>query len=156
MFYRHSRDKLIYPLLAFTVLLAFSYHSKYRLRSEMPRAFFSDNADNESKERKPSLEKRIAWAYWESAQMNIQWQYPHGSVLPAEPPPEFRVETSALGPDASDPVRRAFYWHRLQQVWPLPEAWKQKYEFSFDWASDPITSASQWLKDRADRWLTIR
>lgn len=156
MFYRHSFDKLIYPSLAFFILLAVSYHSKYRLRSEMPETFFSDHADNQNQRRKASLEKRIAWAYWESAQMNIQWEYPHGSTLPADPPPEFRVEASALGPDASDPVLRALYWHRLQEVWPLPEAWKQKYEFSLDWAGDPIVSASQWLKDRVDRWFTIR
>lgn len=156
MFYRHSYDKLIYPSLAFLILLGVSYHSKYRLRSEMPKTFFSDNTDSQNQTRKTSLEKRIAWAYWESAQMNVQWKYPHGSTLPEDPPSEFRVEASTLGPDASDPVLRAFYWHRLQQVWPLPEAWKQEYGFSFDWASDPIASASQWLKDHTDRWFTIR
>lgn len=156
MFYRHSVDKLIYPALVFVILLAVSYHPKYRLRSEMPRAFFSDNADKGDKDRTTSFEKRTAWAYWKSAQMNIQWQYPHGSILPADPPSEFRVEANALGSDASDPVLRAFYWHRLQQVWPLPDAWKEQYQFSFDWASDPIASASQWLRDRADRWFTIR
>lgn len=156
MFYRHSFDKLIYPTLAFLILLAVSFHPKYRLRSEMPNPFFSDNANSQNQGRKTSLDKRIAWAYWESAEMNVQWQYPHGSILPADPPPEFRVEASILGPDASDPVLRLLFWHRLQQVWPLPEAWKQQYEFSFTWASDPVASASQWLKDRADRWFSIR
>jgi hypothetical protein len=156
VFYRHSFDKLVYPMLGFVVLLAICYRPKYRLQNEMPKAFFSDASDNRIKGQKPSLEKRIAWAYWESAQMNIQWKYPHGSTLPVDPPAGFRIEASALGPGASDPVVRALYWRRLQQVWRLPEAWKQQYEFSFSWASDPIASASQWLKDRADRWFTIR
>ena len=39
-----------------------------------------------------TLEQRIAWAYWESAQMDIQWKYPHGHPLPADPPAEFRID----------------------------------------------------------------
>jgi hypothetical protein len=142
-------------MLGFIVLLAICYRPKYRLQNEMPKAFFSDGSDNRSKGQKTSLEKRIAWAYWESAEMNIQWKYPHGSTLPVDVPPEFRIAANALGPVASDSVLRALYWRRLQQVWPLPEAWKLEYDFSLDWAGDPIASARQWLRDCADRW-TIR
>jgi hypothetical protein len=156
VFYRHSFDKLIYPMLGFIVLIAICYRPKYRLQDDMPKAFFFDGTDNRSKAQKTSVEKRIASSYWQSARMNIQWKYPHGSTLPGDPPPEFRIEVSALGLAASDPMLRALYWRRLQQVWPLPEAWKQEYEFSFDWASDPISSASQWLRDHADRWFSVR
>ena len=154
MFYRHSLDKLIYPVVAVALMLVISYRPAYRLQPEMPKTFFPEG--NSGKGQKMSPERRIAWGYWESAQMDIQWKYPHGSTLPLDPPAEFRVDAGALGPGASDALTRQLYWHRLQQVWPLPETWKQQYEWQVGWLSDPLTSAGQWLRDHADRWFTIR
>jgi hypothetical protein len=153
MFFRHSTDKLIYPVIAVGVLLIFCYRPTYHLRSEMPVAFFSPSR---SSAQKSSLEQKIAWGYWESAQMDIQWKYPHGHPLPADPPPEFHVSAQALAPVASDPATRQFYWRRLQEVWYLPESWTREYEWNFGWSSDPLTSGGQWLKERADRWFTAQ
>lgn len=149
MFFRHSYDKLIYPFVVFVVLIAVSYRPKYHLRSDMPREFFSiPSGDTNSKR---SLDQKIAWAYWESALMNVQWKYPHGQTLPPDPPAEFRIDAKALGASAGDPGTRQFYWRRLQQVWYLPETWQKQYTWDVDWASDPLSSAGQWLRDKADR-----
>jgi hypothetical protein len=148
MFFRHSLDKLIYPLVFAVVLIAVSYQPKYHLRSDMPPEFFRGSASSGAKQ---EMDRKIAWAYWESAQMNLQWQYPHGRTLPPDPPVEFRVDAKALGPSAGDPSVRQMYWHRLQDVWYLPESWKKEYEWDWGWASDPLTSAGQWLRNQADR-----
>jgi len=149
MFFRHSFDKLIYPVVGLALLAAVSYRPKYHLRPDMPPEFFRSTTS--SAKAKQSLDQKIAWGYWESAQMDIQWKYPHGKTLPADPPSEFRIDAQALGPLASDSVTRQLYWHRLQDVWYTPETWQKEYEWSWDWASDPLTSAGQWLRDKADR-----
>src|SRR5215472_17035948 len=114
MFFRHSTDKLIYPLLALVILVVISYRPAYRLRPDMPQAFFEANAPCGPKR---PVEQKIACAYWDSAQMNIQWQYPRGYALPADIPTEFRIDAPALGPLSSAPEIRELYWHRLQLVW---------------------------------------
>jgi len=86
--------------------------------------------------------------------MNIQWKYPHEHPLPEEVPPEFSIDAPALGAAASAPTTRQFYWRRLQQVWYVPETWSQKYEWNWSWASDPLNSASQWLKETANRMFS--
>jgi len=154
MFFRHSADKMIYPLIVLGALLFISYQPKYRLSAEMPADFFS--TANSAGAQKHSLEQKIAWAYWESAQMDIQWKYPRGHPLPTDPPPEFHVTAQALGPVASDSATRQLYWHRLQLVWNLPGTWNKEYEWDWGWASDPTTNAAQWLRDRADRIFTVR
>ena len=154
MFFRHSFDKLIYPVVALALLAAVSYRPKYHLRPDMPPEFFRPAASSSTKG-KPSLDQKIAWAYWESALMNIQWKYPHGKTLPPDPPYEFRIDAQALGPLAADPTTRQVYWHRLQDVWYTPETWQKQYEWDWNWASDPLMSAGQWLREEADR-LTSR
>lgn len=151
MFFRHSVDKLIYPALALALLAAVSYRPKYHLRPDMPPEF----SRQASTKGKPTLDQKIAWAYWESAQMEIQWKYPHGKTLPPDPPFEFRVDAQALGPLATDPATRQLYWHRLQDVWYTPETWQKQYEWSWDWASDPLSSAGQWLREEADRLFSL-
>jgi hypothetical protein len=153
MFFRSHLDKLVYPVIAVVLLLIFSYRPKYHLRSDMPAAFFSgaDSAPGQ----KRGLEQRIASAYWESAQMDVQWKYPYSHPLPPEPPPEFKIDAPALGPAASDPATRTLYWHRLQQVWYLPESWDREYEWDWNWASDPMANVGQWLRERADKFFTV-
>ena len=153
MFFRHSADKLIYPLIALVVLIFISYRPAYHLRPDMPQGFFA--ADAPCGPKRP-VEQKIACAYWDSAQMNIQWKYPHGHPLPIDVPPDFRVDAPALGPSASAAATRDLYWRRLQEVWFLPETWKETYEWNWGWASDPLNSAGQWLKDTMNRLFTIR
>src|SRR5437667_12735090 len=153
MFVRHQSDKLMYPLLAAVLLMIASYRPKYHLRSDMPAGFFSASASDSSPKR--GLEKKIAWAYWEAAHMNVQWKYPYGHPLPPDVPAEFSIDAQALGPSASDPATRTLYWRRLQQVWYLPETWKKDYGWDWSWVSDPIASAAQGMKDSWDRWFAM-
>ncbi len=153
MFFRHGLDKLIYPVIGIALLVFVSYRPKYHLRAEMP-ADFSSADSSDTKQR--TLEQRIAWAYWESAQMDIQWKYPHGHPLPADPPPEFRINAQALGPAASDSSTRQRYWHRLQQVWYAPDSWTRDYGWDWGWASDPLASTGQWLREETDRLFSVR
>jgi|SRR6266849_1926042 len=152
MFFRSHLDKLVYPVIAVVLLLIISYQPKHHLRADMPAGFFSEAS---SPDQKRELERRIAAAYWESAQMDVQWKYPYSHPLPPEPPPEFKIDAPALGPSASDPATRALYWHRLQQVWYLPEAWDKDYEWDWSWVTDPLTNGGQWLRDRADKLFTV-
>jgi hypothetical protein len=152
MFFRHHTDKLLIPFGLVIVLFVTSYRAKYHLRSEMPTAFFEqDQASG-----KPSLDQKIAWAYWETALMNIQWKYPYSHPLPPDPPQEFQIEAKALGPTASDSATRQLYWHRLQRVWYLPESWQKDYGWDFSWLGDPMTSGADWLRNSADRLFRVR
>jgi hypothetical protein len=152
MFFRHGLDKLIYPLVLLILLFLISYRPKYHLRTEMPPAFFSAPSTNTQQR---DLETRIAWAYWESAVMDVQWKYPHGRPLPPDPPAEFRINAKALGPTASDLATRQLYWRRLQQIWYAPEIWTKDYGWDWGWASDPIGSTGQWLKEQTDRLFSV-
>jgi hypothetical protein len=153
MFFRHSYDKLIYPFIISAVLFAISYRPAYRLHPDMPPSFFA--ADAPCGPKRP-IEQKIACAYWDSAQMNIQWKYPHGHPLPIDVPPEFRIDAPALGPAASAPATREFYWHHLQQIWYAPETWKKSYEWTWGWASDPLDSAGQWLKETMGKLFSVQ
>lgn len=144
MFLRRNTDKLILPMLAVIALVALSYRPKYHLRSDMPQAFYPQD----SRGSQASLNEKIAWAYWENAQMDIQWKYGHGRPLPADPPAEFQISAKALGPTAADPATRLLYWRRLQQVWILPETWDKKYELDWRWMQDPFSGIGQWFSNR--------
>ncbi len=152
MFFRHHTDKLLIPVGLVIVLFVTSYRAKYHLRSEMPPAFF----EQDQQSRKPSLDQKIAWAYWESALMNVQWKYPYSHPLPLDPPAEFQVDAKALGPMASDPATRMLYWHHLQRVWYLPETWQKDYGWDFSWLGDPMTSGADWLRNAANRLFRVR
>src|SRR6185437_9896536 len=152
MFFRHSYDKLLYPLILLIVLAAVSYRPKYHLRGDMPPEFFPTSSTTQSAAKR-SVDHRIAWAYWESAQMDIQWKYPHGKTLPFDPPADFRVDARALGPGSTDPATRQLYWRRLQQVWYVPSTWQKQYQWDMNWASDPLTSAGEWLRDETGKLL---
>lgn len=144
MFFRHSTDKLIYPVIFVVLLLVVSYRPAYRLRSDMPQGFFP--ATEPCGPKRPT-EQKIACAYWDSAQMNIQWQYPHAHQLPVEMPPAFAIDAPALGPAASSQEIRQFYWRRLQDVWYVPDTWNKTYEWNWSWAKDPLEAGGEWLRD---------
>jgi len=148
MFLRHHTDKLIYPIIVLLLLVYISYRPTYRLRAEMPSGFFSapETAKND-------IQRRIARSYWQSALTDIQWKYSHGQLLPADPPQEFRADPKLLGPLAGDATERTLYWHRLRDVWELPDTWTEKYEWDWSWTNDPFTSASEWLHEHADLWM---
>jgi len=149
MFFRHSTDKLIYPLLVIAAFLFVSYRPRYHLRRDMPTGFYSQARTGQN----PALEQRVAWAYWESAQMDVQFLYPHGHPLPAEPPSQFHVDTKVFGPEAADPATRKLYWQHLQQIWNTKDAWENGYEWDWSWFRDPLDTGGQWLRDQGRKLL---
>ena len=153
MFYRRHSDKLIYPAIALILFLVFSYRPKYHLRSQMPSAFYSGSSVSRSLA--SDNDKKIAWAYWESALMDIQWKYSRHAALPSDPPPEFRVDVKALGPATSDPAVRELYWQRLQLVWSSPDTWKDDYEWDFGWVRDPVEGVEEWVNAMSRRSVTF-
>lgn len=153
MFLRHHTDKLIYPIAAAVLIAFLCYRPTYHLSPNMPDGFFLPSDSNSPQ--KLAQQKKIASAYWDAAQMNIQWKFTHGHPLPAEIPAEFAIEARSLGPSASDPVVRLLYWRRLQEVWPLPQTWKKQYEWDWSWASDPLASAAEWMRDSWNRWFAM-
>jgi hypothetical protein len=151
MFFRHHSDKVVIPIIFGVVLLASSYRGRYHLKTEMPAVFFAQD----EKSKQPSPEQKIAWSYWNTALMEIQWRYPYSHPLPPDPPAEFQVNAKALGPAAIDPATRLLYWHRLQRVWYSPEIWQKDYGWDFGWLSDPLAAGGTWLKNTADRLFTV-
>jgi hypothetical protein len=136
MFFNRQTAALFFPvILLFVLLLRFALlggtpgGGRYHLRTEMPAAFFQ--VDTNSK--RLSLDERIAWAYWEAAVMEVQWKYGYYHPLPPDPPAEFQIDATALGPDAADPATRMLYWHRLQRIWYLSETWQRDSEWEFGW-----------------------
>jgi|SRR5579864_261110 len=146
MFFRRHTDKLLIPIILAIVFVASSYRSKYHLRPEMPPAFFAEKGTPAS-----ALEKKVAQAYWKTARSEIQWRYGYGHPLPTDPPGEFQIDSRELSPAASDPTTRLLYWHRLQQVWYLPETWYKDYGWDFAWVGDPLASGADWIKQQANR-----
>ena len=155
MFFRHSAYKLIYPLIAAALIISFSYRPRYRLRDEMPAEFFSEATISEPRGQDASREKSIAWAYWQSAQMDIQWKFPHGRVLPLNPPPDFRIQQQTVKPNASDAALRQHYWSRLRQVWNSPEVWRTEYVWDWTWISDPLPLLEQWKREVTERLFSF-
>jgi hypothetical protein len=150
MFFRHHSDKILIPIIFGFALFATSYRGRYHLKTEMPAVFFAPD----EKSKQPSPEQKIAWAYWNTALMEIQWRYPYSHPLPPDPPAEFQVNAKALGPSASDPAIRLLYWHRLQRVWYFPEIWQKDYGWDFSWIGDPLAAGGTWLKNTAERLFT--
>jgi hypothetical protein len=145
LFYRHYSDKLVYPILGFIVLLIASYRPVYHLRAKMPQEFYAPSIAGAST---PSEnERRIAQAYWQSAQLNVQWKHAQGQPLPVDVPGEFRIDPRAFGPASSDQAVRAFYWRRLQSVYTSPAAWQKEYQWNFGWINDTFSSIADWIRD---------
>ncbi|MBV9623181.1 MAG: hypothetical protein JOZ14_04295 [Acidobacteria bacterium] len=155
MFSRHRADKLIFSLIAVGLISAVSYRPKYRLRAEMPVEFFSEAGVSKAARAGVSVNETVAKAYWESAETEIQWKFPHGRVLPLRPPPEFRVQLQALGRPALEEAVRQQYWSRLRLVWNSPDTWKTEYGWNWTWIGDPLTSTSEWIRDTSERIFSL-
>jgi hypothetical protein len=140
MFFDRQTEVLLIPIILIFVLFVFIGNShrdgRYHLRTEMPAAFFP--VDTNAK--RPSLDERIAWAYWETAVMEVQWKYGYYHPLPSDPPAEFQIDATALGPEAADPATRMLYWHRLQRIWYLSETWQRDSGSGFSWLGGRRTS----------------
>jgi hypothetical protein len=132
-------------IIAALVILVVAYaslRSELRLRSDMPGEFF-----DRSRFPRPASEEKIAKAYWECAVKQVQWKYGYAYRLPDEPPAEFSVSVSELGPVAKDDTVRRYYWQRLRATWNVSSAWQTQYEWSSVSFRQSLRSSGDWWKD---------
>ncbi len=130
-------------LLAAVPALLFVYLSTrplLRLRNKAPAEFF-DTPANWNAERRQAEELR-ARAYWERAVRLVPQKYSFRERLPDDPPPEFNIEEKDFPGKGFESVSaaRAHYWHKLHQVWDLPQAWENSYEWNTYWIYSALLS----------------
>jgi hypothetical protein len=109
-----------------------SAHLIMRLRSDPPLEFVETRPDVKPEQLR--AEERLARAYWECAAKTVQARYSYGSNLPAEPLPEFKVD-SRTNPEVSTTAGRSRgrYWKNLRRVWGMPQAWEQTIQWDTNW-----------------------
>jgi hypothetical protein len=123
----HRRhDVLLIIALVLAVIAYGSFRSEFRLRSDMPIEFFDGSHFPHAKR---AAEEKIAKAYWSCAVKQVQWKYGYAQRLPEEPPPEFSISASEIGPVARDEAVRRHYWQQLRATWDVSNAWKTEYEW---------------------------
>jgi hypothetical protein len=93
------------------------------LQSEMPPDF-ADQSPYWSVKRR-AKEAETAQAYWRAAVFSLQRGYSYGSVLPADPLPEFQVDSqfTSTGGAAAVAQTRARYWEKLRAYWGQRRFW---------------------------------
>ena len=93
------------------------------LQSEMPPDF-ADQSPYWSVKRR-AKEAETAQAYWRAAVFSLQRGYSYGSVLPADPLPEFQVDSqfTSTGGAAAVAETRARYWEKLRAYWGQRRFW---------------------------------
>jgi hypothetical protein len=138
---RRKYDVVIIVAIVLAAIAYGSYRSEFRLQSEMPGEFF-DGSHLPSAKR--ASEEKIAAAYWSCAIKQIQWKYGYAARLPEEPPSEFAVSASEVGPAANDDAIRRHYWLKLRATWNVSSAWKTEYEWSSISFRQSLRSAGDW------------
>ncbi len=93
------------------------------LQSGMPPDFADQSPYWSAKRR--AKEEETAQAYWQAAASSLQRRYTFGSVLPADPLPEFQVDNqdAPAGSAAAVAETRAHYWERLRSYWLQRRFW---------------------------------
>jgi hypothetical protein len=93
------------------------------LQTEAPSDFADQSPYWTAKRR--AKEEETAQAYWRAAAFSLQRRYPFGSVLPADPPPEFQVgnEYALSGGEGAVTETRAHYWEKLRACWGQRRFW---------------------------------
>jgi hypothetical protein len=126
------------------VLAAIAYgasRAEFRLKTDMPVEFFHGSHLPAAKR---VSEEKIAKAYWNCAVKQVQWKYGYASRLPDDPPPDFTVSLSEIGPASKDDAVRRHYWQQLRATWNVSSAWKTQYEWSSISFRDSLRSAGEW------------
>jgi hypothetical protein len=142
----HHRKYDIVIVIALVLLgIAYgSFSSEFRLRSDMPVEFFDGSRLPPAKR---ASEEKVAAAYWACAVKQVQWKYGYASRLPDDPPPEFSVSSSAVGPVANDEAVRRQYWLKLRATWNTAGAWKTQYQWSSISFRQSLRSAGDWWNE---------
>jgi flagellar biosynthesis chaperone FliJ len=93
------------------------------LQSEMPPDF-PDRSPYWSVKRR-AQEEETARAYWRAAASSLQSRYTFGSVMPADPLPEFQVDVqyAPTGDERAATETRTRYWEKLRAYWGQRRFW---------------------------------
>jgi hypothetical protein len=135
-------------LLLIGFCLFFVYRSTLpvmHLRSEPPAEFISPNPSGSHQPALPA--RRTAQTYWKVAVRSIQPKYAAGKPLPADPPPEFTINTKTADLAGDLNFERAYYWQRLRDTWQQPEAWRASYGWNTEWFDRSVATVQQYLSE---------
>jgi hypothetical protein len=93
------------------------------LQAEAPPDFADDGPSWSDKRRVE--EEAMARDYWRAAAFSLPRLYPFGSQLPADPPPEFRVDDQYATTREAESVAktRAHYWEKIRDCWGQRRFW---------------------------------
>jgi hypothetical protein len=138
---RRKYDIAIILTLVLAVLAYGSFSSEFRLKADMPAEFFEASQIPPSKR---ALEEKVAKAYWDCAVRQVQWKYGYASRLPDDPPPEFGLSSTEVGPIAKDEAVRRRYWQQLRATWHLESAWTNEYVWSSISFRQSLRTAGDW------------
>ncbi len=138
---RRKYDIFVIVALVLAGFAYASFSSEFRLTPDMPVEFF-DGSHLPPAQR--AREEKIAKAYWDVAVKQVQWKYGYASRLPDDPPPEFGVSSSAVGPLAKDEAVRRHCWLQLRTTWHVASAWKTEYVWSSVSFRQSLRSAGDW------------
>jgi hypothetical protein len=85
---------------------------------------FADQSPYWSAKRR-AKEEETAQAYWQAAASSLQMRYPFGSQLPADPAPEFKVDSQYAPSGRTGTVAEttAHYWDKLRACWSQSRFW---------------------------------
>jgi hypothetical protein len=145
VFITRNFDGLIVFLLLTGVFLSTSIQSSLTLRPDVPPQFLTPQPGSAALS---ATDVKIAKAYWDCARTAIEHKYALSNDLPfpLDPPPEFTVATTDLGPHANDQAIREHYWKKLRDVWYLNSTWKTVYQIDVSWITTPVNSFAEWLQ----------
>lgn len=138
---RRKYDIFIIITLVLAALGYASFTSEFRLQTDMPAEFFDGSRLPPGKR---AAEEKIARAYWNAAVKQVQWKYGYASRLPEDPPPEFGLSTSEVGPVAKDEAVRRHYWLQLRATWYSSNAWRTQYVWSSASFRQSLRAAGDW------------
>ena len=157
LLYNRTFDRLLILLVPVAWFTYSSWQPIYELREDMPPQFVDVPATASAADK--ARERSVAQAYWELARTAIRPRYTYGSALPADPPPDFSLNSAAAAVPAPSPAKvitanraarksaaglpddssaRDRYWHKLQQVWLEPYIWQSHRQWSTAWFTSPI------------------
>jgi len=93
------------------------------LQAQAPSDFADQSPYWSAKHR--AKEEETAQAYWQAAASSLQMRYPFGSELPADPAPEFKVDSQYAPTGRAGAVveMRAHYWEKLRACWSQRRFW---------------------------------
>jgi hypothetical protein len=82
-------------------------------------------------------EEETAQAYWQAAASSLQSRYPYGSELPADPAPEFQIDSQYNPTENPGAITetRAHYWEKLRAYWGQRRFWIESHPEPETWSA---------------------